>query len=145
MTGVDGEGTGKRMGGVALHQLSQQRAAARLWKPLPWLQTQPGEKGRGPGSSFPARRLLRASASFWCARPLGPPPGLLHLPCHPSPSLRGLCAGAVPAGARWGSSPRRMRSKGPPPLQCRRYRRLPAGKCGKEELSPCRRCRHGGE
>ncbi|KAG5196491.1 hypothetical protein MJG53_016869 [Ovis ammon polii x Ovis aries] len=29
-----------------------------------------------------------------------------------------------------------MRSKGPPPLQCRRYRRLPAGKCGKEELSP---------
>ncbi|KAF4009839.1 hypothetical protein G4228_001000, partial [Cervus hanglu yarkandensis] len=25
--------------------------------------------------------------------------------------------------------------RGPPPLQCRRYRRLPAGKCGKEELS----------
>lgn len=96
--------TGKRMGSVATHPAVQQRAAPRAVKPLPWLQTQPGEKGAGPGSRHSQRDACsEPPASFWCARPSARLPGSPPARLTPARPFAGLCAGAVPAGARWGA------------------------------------------
>lgn len=94
-------------------------------------------RGRARATSFAARRCSAPPASLGCET-LGPPPELSTCtPAPASPPPR-VCAGAVPTGAR-GRPARRMRGAGPRPLWFRRCRRshrcrLPAGKCGKEEL-----------
>lgn len=61
-------------------------------------------EGGGPGlTSFLARRLLRASRLFLVCETLGPPPRLSTCAPYPARPFVGLCAGAVPAGARWGA------------------------------------------
>ena len=96
--------TGKRRGGLATYPAAQQHTSPTAVKPLPWLQTQPGEKGAGPGLRHSQRDTCSAPpASFWCASPSARLPGSPPARLTPARPFAGLCAGAGPAGARWGA------------------------------------------
>ena len=96
-------------------------------------------RGRVRATSFPERRCSSPPASFGCET-LRPPPQLSTCaPSLPAPSPpRALRRRGARRGSR-GSPRGACAVRGPPLLWCRcrrrcsRYR-LPAGKCGKEEL-----------
>ena len=93
-------------------------------------------EGGGPWlTSFLARHLLRVSRLFLVCEPLGPPPRLSTCVPYPRPSFRGALRRRGSRRGALGSPRGACAVRGRPPLQCRRYCRLPAGKCGKEELS----------